>query len=103
MIIANPRNEYDNNHGIQWIVGGVMEDDSTKFFLKLVSDRKAATLTTLFNDFVLPGIIIYTDGYPSYPHAVSEFGSIHQVINHSQGFVTAEGVHTNRIENLWGI
>ncbi|KKO73767.1 hypothetical protein AAJ76_2410003, partial [Vairimorpha ceranae] len=33
--------------------------------------------------------------------AVTEFGSCHEVVNHSVGFVNAQGAHTNQIENPW--
>ena len=48
-----------------------------------------------------PGSIIVTDGYPSYPSAVTNFGSRHEVVNHSIGFMNADGAHTNQIENIW--
>ena len=54
----------------------------------------------MFDEHVVPGSIIVTDGYPSYPGDVSEFGSCHEVVNHSVGFVNAQGAHINKIESL---
>ena len=55
----------------------------------------------MFDEHVVPGFIIVIDGYPSYPRAVTEFESCHGVVNHSVGFVNAQGAHTNKIETLW--
>ena len=55
----------------------------------------------MFEEHVVPGSIIVTDGYPSYPRAVTEFGSSHEVVNHFVGFVNAQGAHINKIENPW--
>ena len=54
----------------------------------------------MFDEHVVPGSIIVTDGYLTYPGAVAKFGSRHGVVNHSVGFVNAQGAHTNQIENL---
>jgi hypothetical protein len=32
---------------------------------------------------------------------VRNFGSEHEVVNHSIGFINEDGAHTNQIENLW--
>ena len=55
----------------------------------------------MFDEHVVPGSIIVTDGYLTYPGAVAKFGSRHGVVNHSVGFVNAQGAHTNKIETLW--
>ena len=51
----------------------------------------------MFKKHVVPGSIIVNDGYPSYPEAVAKFGSCHEVVNHSVGFVNAQEAHTNQI------
>ncbi|WUR04303.1 DDE-TNP-IS1595 domain-containing protein [Vairimorpha necatrix] len=33
--------------------------------------------------------------------AVANFGSVHEIVNHSKGFVNGEDGHTNQIENFW--
>ena len=35
------------------------------------------------------------------PGAVAKFGSCHEVVNHTVGFVNAQGAHTNQIGSLW--
>jgi hypothetical protein len=32
---------------------------------------------------------------------VANFGSVHEVVNHSKGFVNSKGGHTDQIENFW--
>jgi hypothetical protein len=49
----------------------------------------------------LSGSIIVSDGYPSYPKAASQFGSIHEIVYHSVGSVNEDGAHTKQIENFW--
>lgn len=55
----------------------------------------------IFNEDLHPGTIIISDGNPSYPSAVRNFGSQHIVVNDSVGFKNMEGFTTNNIENLW--
>lgn len=101
LVISDPSNTLDNLPNIQWIVGGVVEGDCKKFFLKLVPNRKIETMLTVFNTYIISGSILVTDCYPSYTSAVRMFGSVHERVNHSRGFVTPDGCHTNQIENLW--
>lgn len=91
LIISNPSKEFDNKENVQWIIGGVEEENFSNFFLHLIPDRRSETILEIFKKYVNPGSIIVTDGYPSYPAAVRQFGSQH----HSVGLVT------NKIENLW--
>ena len=82
-------------------MGGVEEGNCRNFVLKLVPNRKVPAILYMFEEYVVPGSIIVTNGYPSYPRAVTEFGSSHEVVNHSVGFVNAQGAHINKIENPW--
>lgn len=69
--------------------------------MELIPNRKKETIIYIINKYINSNSIIYTDGYPSYPAACHETGFIHVVVNHTLGFVTEDGVHTNNIENLW--
>ncbi|EEQ81494.1 hypothetical protein NCER_102052 [Vairimorpha ceranae BRL01] len=100
-LIPNSSSTLDNKPNIQWLVGGVEEGNCGNFVLKLVPNRKVLIILDMFEEHVVPGPIIATDGYPSYPRTVTEFGSCHEVVNHIVGFVNAQGAHTNQIENLW--
>lgn len=101
IIITNPSSALDFTPGIQWILGGVVEGRPNEVFLALVPNRRASTILGVFNQFVESGSIIRTDGYPSYPRAVSDFGSEHQVVSHIEGFSNNQGQTTNAVENMW--
>lgn len=82
-----------------WIVGGV--DENGDVFIKKTYLRNRQVLESIICTFVLPGSIIYTVGWAAYGH-LNELGYELGVVNHSETFVTADGIHTNRIESIWG-
>jgi hypothetical protein len=47
------------------------------------------------------GSWFYTDVYGSYLQFARNLGLRHKVVNHSLGFVTQDGIHTNGIEGFW--
>jgi hypothetical protein len=100
-IIVNPTSTMDDKYGIQWIVGAVVEGNCCGFVLEMVPNRKIFTLEDFFRRRINEKSIIVSGGHPSYPSAVRNFGSIHEVGNHSIGFKNESGVHTNQVENLW--
>lgn len=55
----------------------------------------------MFREYVNPVTTTATDGYPLYHRAVREFGSLHLQVIHARRFIATEGIHINRIENLW--
>ena len=99
-LISNPSSTPDNKPNVQWLMGDI-EGNCKNFVLKLVPKRKVPTILDVIEEHVVPGSIIVTDGYPSYPRAVVKFGSCHELVNHSNGFVNAQEAHTNQIEKLW--
>ena len=72
-----------------------------EFVVEIIPNRRADTIFQFFEQHVNQGFIFVTDGYPSYPTAVSRFGSMHEVVNHSIAFTNQNGSHTNQITNLW--
>lgn len=69
-------------------------------FLTTVESRTTAVMTRIITRFVKPGSIIYTDEWRAYL-AIPElpgYSYTHRTVNHSQHFITPEGVHTNHIE-----
>ncbi|WUR05151.1 DDE-TNP-IS1595 domain-containing protein [Vairimorpha necatrix] len=86
--------------GTTWLVGGI-ENEDRDCFLKIVPNRTQAVMLELFREYVLEGTIIRTDGFASYRSAVRDFGSVHEVVNHSVGFTNEYEHHTTKIENLW--
>ncbi|WUR04946.1 DDE-TNP-IS1595 domain-containing protein [Vairimorpha necatrix] len=101
LIVSNPSSTLDSMPGIQWIIGGIVEGNCREFVLELLPNRQSSTIEDFFRRRVKRGSIIITDGYPSYPSASRNFGNEHYIVNHSFGFINAEGDHTNNIENLW--
>jgi hypothetical protein len=79
----------------------VVECNCREFVLEMVPNREIFTLEVCFRRRINEKSIIFSDGHPSYPSAVRNFGSIHEVVNHSIGFKNESGVHTNQVENLW--
>ncbi|KAG0425750.1 hypothetical protein DMUE_6014 [Dictyocoela muelleri] len=100
-IIQNPSSTLDETPGIQWLIGGVEVSESKKIFLEIIPNRTISTIHEVFQRHLNEGTIIITDGYPSYPSAVREFGSEHIIVPHNEGFTNSEGHHTNLVENLW--
>lgn len=100
-IIVCPSSSLDDVEGVQWILGGVEKTENKRLFMTLIPNRKKEVLLELFNNHIKRDSILITDGYPSYPWAVREFGSQHIVVNHSIGFKNAQGFTTNSIENIW--
>ena len=78
-----------------------MSREIVEFVLEIVPNRQSTTLEDIFTRRVRPGSIIVTDDYPSYPSVITNFGSRHEVVNHSSGFMNADGAHTNQIEDIW--
>lgn len=100
-IISNPSSEIDDIPGVQWIIGGVVTGSPFECFMVLVPNRTAATVLGILERYVMQGSVLRSDGHRSYPPAASNFGSIHQVVPHVEGFRNQEGQTTNEIEGLW--
>lgn len=77
-----------------------LKNENLKEFIKIVTDIKAETFKLFFDEKVIRGTLIKTDGHAFYPSAVVNYGSNHMVINQAKGFVSNDGVHTNNIKNL---
>jgi hypothetical protein len=99
--IRSPTSTDDNVSQTIWLFGGIDESNKKKFFMKIVPNRQAITLKNVVEQFVHPGSILVTDGYPSYPVVACSLNMSHFVVNHSEGFTNQTGDHTNNIENLW--
>jgi transposase-like protein len=66
-----------------------------------VENRSSATLMAVIKARILPGTTIYSDLWKSYS-SIEQEGYQHGKVNHSKEFKSADGVHTNNIEGLWG-
>jgi len=86
MIIKNPSSTLDTKKNVQWIIGGIDNSLSKKFFLCLVPDRKSNTIYEIFKKYIKKGSLIIADGYLSYSTAVKKFNYNHVIVNHTEGF-----------------
>lgn len=57
-------------------------------------------MTRVFEPVVSVGSILHSDGYPSYLAVADNLNLAHHVVNHSRGFVSVDGTHTNNIEGF---
>lgn len=67
---------------------------------KIVGDRRRGAVQAEVKAHVGPGANLYTDELKSYDGLAGE--CVHQVINHAESYVEGQ-VHTNGLENLWGL
>lgn len=83
-----------------WIFG-IVERVSKKCFLKTVRQRNANELFEVFNSHVLPGTLVFSDGWRGYSR-IKEFFTVKSV-NHRLHFVDPinNEIHTQNIERLW--
>lgn len=69
-----------------------------------VERRDAQTLLPIIRENVSRGSMIWSDEWRSYSRIGSEEdGLLHESVNHSQNFVSINGVHTQNIERQWEI
>ena len=83
-----------------WLLG-IIQDGSDDFRLEICPDneRTSDALIPLIERHVAPGGVIRTDQWRAY-WSLPQSGYIHETVNHSEEFVTVEGVHTQRIEAM---
>jgi transposase-like protein len=82
-----------------WVFGGV--DTVTKrSFVNIVPNRTRATLLPIIQQRIRAGSTIWSDTWAPY-FTLNQHGYQHAMVNHSEQFVTDNGVHTQEIESLW--
>lgn len=99
-LIYSPTSEEAYIRDTVWVIG-VYCEDSKRIRLEVLPDRTISTFKNFISRTVKCGTIIKTDGYPSYPNAVSQNNCQHIQVNHSHNFVDEAGNHTNSIESIW--
>ena len=93
-----------NNRGRRvdgvWVVGAVELTGQRRCFMLTVERRDHTTLANIIANHVLPGTIVRTDCWAAYNglDSIDGLHLTHQTVNHSEGFITTKGVHTNTIE-----
>ncbi|KAG0420014.1 hypothetical protein EQH57_0326 [Dictyocoela roeselum] len=100
-IIRNPTKLDDEIKDTIWIFGAIDDSPEKNFILKRVKNRETVTLTKALEGFIGVGSKLCTDGHPSYPGVCENLCLKHKFVNHSEGFINDEGVHTNNIEGFW--
>ena len=93
------KRKYNRGHRVEgvWVLGGVERTDQQRLFLEVVESRDTATLLEVIRRKVHPESIVHTDCWAAY-NALQSLGYTHRTVNHSNHFVSPEGVHTNTIE-----
>lgn len=77
---------------VTWLVGIIEDTAEQPIILKIVPNRRIATIFQLFNDYILPGTTVILDGYPLNPASVRSIQGGHIVVNHSDGFTNFDGI-----------
>ena len=80
-------------------VMGILERGG-KVVVKVVEDRKKATLQPEIYKHVQAGSALYTDALMSYTGLSADY--IHGVIDHAVAYVNGR-IHTNGLENFWSL
>lgn len=100
-IIRSPTSTADDTQGTIWILGAIDNTPERNFTIFRVPDRTSTTITRYFEGIIRVGSILHSDGYPSYPSVANNLSIEHHVVNHSRGFISPDGTHTNNIEGFW--
>lgn len=87
-------------HYQAWVFG-LVQRYTRKVILKIVDQRTKVVLLPLIKKYVEPGSTIYHDDFKTYQNLDKE-GYKHGVVNHSEEFMSEDGVCTNTIEGIWG-
>lgn len=91
-ILTDASNITDDS-AIQWLIGGIDNDNSSRFFLHLIPNRTSEAILNVLETYVLPETIIITNGCPFYSDIIERFGSQHVVVSNAAEFA--------RIESIW--
>lgn len=85
------------------IVFGILKRGE-RVSVHLVGNCKRETLLPIIKSVIKPNSIIYTDGFRAYENLLDEGFKAHFIVNHSNNEFAKNGtVHTNGIENFWGL
>ncbi|WUR04702.1 DDE-TNP-IS1595 domain-containing protein [Vairimorpha necatrix] len=99
--IRYPTSSDDSIPDVVWILGMVEADNPTNFYITRVENRTVECLTEALKSKIGIGSILHSDGHPSYPGLARNLCLEHKVVNHSLGFRSPDGTHSNNIENIW--
>lgn len=100
-IIRNPTTLDDNTADTIWILGAVERNQPQNFLLKRIQNRTILNISNALEGKIRVCSILHSDGHPSYPAVANNLNVTHCVVNHSRGFRSETGTHTNSIEGFW--
>jgi transposase-like protein len=95
------KRKYNRGHSVEgvWVVGGVERTPERRCFMMTVPNRNAETMENIITNHVLPDSVIHTDFWRAYNGIVEwNMGYQHHTVNHQEGYISADGTHTNTIE-----
>jgi transposase len=79
---------------------GMLSRDIKQVIAFPIPNLRSETLLGVLREHLVPGTLVYTDGWSGYAH-VMEFFS-HKKVDHVKGIYVRGTVHTNGIESFWG-
>ena len=80
----------------QWVFG-IVERNTRKTYFVPVDDRKKTTLLPIMIDKIAKGAMIHHDDFSVYRNIEND-GYLHDVVCHTEQFVSDTGAHTNAVE-----
>ena len=83
-----------------WVIGAV-DVARKKCVLRFLPSHGHSDILPFVRNWIAPGTTVYTDCHRSY-QILGSLGYNHRVVNHSIGFKSTEGYHTNHIEGIFG-
>ncbi|CAC5400622.1 unnamed protein product [Mytilus coruscus] len=83
-----------------WVFG-MVERKRQRVFVFAAGDRKRVTLQPYIQAHIKSGATVHSDEFSTYFN-LKDIDYNHKTVNHSEEFVSAEGIHTNTIEGFWG-
>ena len=85
-----------------WVFGAI-DQVTRRVVVESVESRDADTLLPIIVSTTVPGSTVFSDMWKAY-NQLSAIGYTHQTVNHKVNFVDPQtGVHTNRVEGMWGL
>ncbi|CAC5386562.1 unnamed protein product [Mytilus coruscus] len=92
--------ESTRNQEGTWVFG-MIGRKRQRVFIFAVEDRKRETLQPYMQAHIKSGATVHSDELSTYFN-LKDIGYNHKTVNHSEEFVSAEGIHTYTIEGFWG-
>ena len=85
------------------IVFGIYDRNSRHVYLQIVNGITSKQLIPIIERIADKASTIYTDDFSSYRCLKTRGYAVHEVVNHQGNEFARKEVHTNGIENFWGL